>query len=140
MVDRGSRDRGRSLLSGGGDCPFTAPSAIDSGVDGFFSSSRCLEPEPFLIGGGADYVQRFVVLSAAAGPSSRLFHAVGPLFRRFLHPRATAQDLIAANGATSTIQSLGTPRGPLFPGLLLWSAIWSCLRSGAGALLASAAC
>ena len=88
---------------------------------------------------GAIADERFVVFAAAAvvGVCSTLFR---PALQAVLSSlAATAQDLIAANGATSTIESLGTLCGPLVAGLfVVVGGVGAVFAAGAVALLASA--
>jgi hypothetical protein len=51
----------------------------------------------------------------------------------------TAKELIASNGATSTVESLGALGGPLFAGLILSGAGVGAVFIGSGAMLAAAA-
>ena len=89
---------------------------------------------------GALTGSRFVVFGAAAavGVCSTLFR---PALQALLPSLArTAKDLIAANGATSTIESLGTLLGPLAAGLLVaFADVGVVFAAGAATLLASAA-
>jgi MFS family permease len=89
---------------------------------------------------GAISGERFVVFAAAAvvGICSTLFR---PALQAILPSLArTAGDLIAANGATSTIESLGTLAGPLAAGLLVALAdVGAVFAAGAVALLVAAA-
>jgi MFS family permease len=82
---------------------------------------------------------RLVVFTSAAvvGVCLTLFR---PALQALLPSLArTAQDLIAANGATSTIESLGTLCGPLAAGVLVAVAdVGAVFAAGAVALLASA--
>lgn len=82
---------------------------------------------------------RLLVFGAAAavGVCSTLFR---PAFQALLPSLArTAKDLIAANGATSTIESLGTLFGPLAAGLLVaFADVGAVFAAGAGALLVAA--
>ena len=77
------------------------------------------------------------VLAAVMGLSSTLFR---PALQALLPSLArTPDELIAANGATSTIESLGTLVGPLAAGLLVAvSGVGSVFAVGAGALAAAA--
>jgi MFS family permease len=89
---------------------------------------------------GAYAGSRLVVLAAAAavGISSTLFR---PALQALLPSLArTPEELIAANGATSTIESLGTLIGPLVAGVLVAVAsVGTVFVVGAGALIVSAA-
>ncbi len=88
---------------------------------------------------GALLDNRIVVFAAAAvvGVCSTLFRPVlGALLPSLAR---TAKELIAANGATSTIESLGTLLGPLGAGLLVVVAdVAAVFAVGAGTLLAGA--
>ncbi len=89
---------------------------------------------------GAMAGERFVVFSAAAvvGVCSTLFRPALQAILPSLAP--TAKDLIAANGATSTIESLGTLAGPLAAGLLVaFADVAAVFAAGAVALLVAAA-
>ena len=87
---------------------------------------------------GAHAGNRVVVLAAAAavGISSTLFR---PALQALLPSLArTPVELIAANGATSTIESLGTLIGPLVAGVLVAvSGVGTVFAVGAAALLLS---
>jgi MFS family permease len=89
---------------------------------------------------GAFAGNRIVVLAAASvvGISSTLFRpALQALLPSLAH---TAEELIAANGATSTIESLGTLIGPLLAGFLVaFADVGTVFAVGAGALLVSIA-
>jgi hypothetical protein len=89
---------------------------------------------------GAHAGSQIVVLGAAAGVgvSSTLFR---PALQALLPSLArTPAELIASNGATSTIESLGTLIGPLVAGVLVaTSGVGTVFAIGAGALLFSAA-
>jgi MFS family permease len=89
---------------------------------------------------GAMAGDRSVVFGAAAavGVCSTLFR---PALQAILPSLArTATDLIAANGATSTIESLGTLVGPLTAGLLVaFADVAAVFAAGAAAFLVSAA-
>jgi MFS family permease len=76
-------------------------------------------------------------LAAVVGISSTL---IRPALQALLPSLArTPEELIAANGATSTIESLGTLAGPLFAGVLVVVAdVGLVFAVGAGALLAAA--
>ncbi len=76
-------------------------------------------------------------LAGVVGISSTL---IRPALQALLPSLArTPEELIAANGATSTIESLGTLAGPLFAGVLVAVAdIGLVFAVGAGALLAAA--
>jgi MFS family permease len=78
------------------------------------------------------------VLAAAVGVSSTL---IRPALQALLPSLArTPQELIAANGATSTVESLGTLVGPIAAGVLVSVAdVGVVFAFGAGALLAAAA-
>jgi MFS family permease len=88
---------------------------------------------------GAMAGDRPVVFTSAAvvGVCLTLFR---PALQALLPSLArTAQDLIAANGATSTIESLGTLCGPLAAGVLVAVGdVGAVFAAGAAALLASA--
>ena len=88
---------------------------------------------------GAAAGNRIVVFVAAAavGVCSTLFR---PALQAILPSLArTAKDLIAANGASSTIESLGTLVGPLAAGLLVaFASVATVFAVGAAALLVSA--
>ena len=89
---------------------------------------------------GALAGQRFVVFAAAVvvGLCSTLFRPALQAILPSLAP--TAKDLIAANGATSTIESLGTLAGPLAAGLLVaFADVGAAFAAGAVALLVAAA-
>ena len=89
---------------------------------------------------GAMAGSRVVVFGAAAavGVCSTLFRPALQAILPSLAP--TAKDLIAANGATSTIESLGTLVGPLAAGLLVvFADVGAVFAAGAAALLVSAA-
>ncbi len=89
---------------------------------------------------GALAGQRFVVFAAAVvvGVCSTLFRPALQAILPSLAP--TAKDLIAANGATSTIESLGTLAGPLAAGLLVaFADVGAAFAAGAVALLVGAA-
>ena len=89
---------------------------------------------------GAVLDERVVVFAAAAavGVCSTLFR---PALVSLLPSLArTAGELIAANGATSTIESLGTLLGPLGAGVLVaFADVGVVFAASAGALLMSAA-
>jgi MFS family permease len=89
---------------------------------------------------GALMDDRIIVFAAgsAVGVCSTLFR---PALVALLPSLArTAMELIAANGATSTIESLGTLLGPLSAGVLVALAdVATVFAAGAAALLASAA-
>ena len=89
---------------------------------------------------GALMGDRIVVFGAASavGVCSTLFR---PALVSLLPSLArTARELIAANGATSTIESLGTLLGPLGAGVLVaFADVGAVFAAGAAALLASAA-
>ena len=78
------------------------------------------------------------VLAAAVGVSSTL---IRPALQALLPSLArTPEELIAANGATSTVESLGTLLGPVAAGVLVSVAdVGVVFAFGAGALLAAAA-
>ena len=88
---------------------------------------------------GAVMDDRIVVFAAgsAVGVSSTLFR---PALIALLPSLArTARELIAANGATSTIESLGTLLGPLGAGVLVaFADVGAVFAVGAAALLVSA--
>lgn len=77
------------------------------------------------------------VLAAAVGVSSTL---IRPALQALLPSLArTPEELIAANGATSTVESLGTLLGPVAAGVLVSLAdVGVVFVFGAGALLAAA--
>jgi MFS family permease len=77
-------------------------------------------------------------LAAVVGISTTL---IRPALQALLPSLArTPEELIASNGATSTIESLGTLSGPLFAGVLVWLAdVGLVFAVGAGALLGAAA-
>ena len=89
---------------------------------------------------GAFMGDRVVVFAAASavGVCSTLFR---PALVALLPSLArTATELIAANGATSTIESLGTLLGPLVAGVLVaYASVGVVFMVGAAALLGSAA-
>jgi MFS family permease len=89
---------------------------------------------------GAVMGVRSIVFGAAAavGVCSTLFR---PALQALLPSLArTAKDLIAANGATSTVESLGALLGPLAAGMLVaFADVGSVFAAGAAALLVSAA-
>ena len=89
---------------------------------------------------GAFMGDRVVVFAAgsAVGVCSTLFR---PALVALLPSLArTATELIAANGATSTIESLGTLLGPLIAGVLVaYTSVGVVFAVGAAALVASAA-
>ena len=89
---------------------------------------------------GALMDDRIVVFAAASavGVCSTLFR---PALMALLPSLArTAEELIAANGATSTIESLGTLLGPLGAGVLVaFADVGAVFAASAAALLASAA-
>ena len=89
---------------------------------------------------GALMDDRIVVFAAASavGVCSTLFR---PALVALLPSLArTAKELIAANGATSTIESLGTLLGPLGAGVLVaFADVGAVFAASAAALLASAA-
>ncbi len=89
---------------------------------------------------GAFMGDRAVVFAAgsAVGVCSTLFR---PALVALLPSLArTATELIAANGATSTIESLGTLLGPLVAGVLVaYASVGVVFTAGAAALLGSAA-
>jgi MFS family permease len=78
------------------------------------------------------------VLAAAVGVSSTL---IRPALQALLPSLArTPEELIASNGATSTIESLGTLLGPVAAGVLVsFADIGVVFAFGAGALLAASA-
>jgi MFS family permease len=78
------------------------------------------------------------VLAAAVGVSSTL---IRPALQALLPSLArTPEELIASNGATSTIESLGTLLGPVAAGVLVsFADIGVVFGFGAGALLAASA-
>jgi MFS family permease len=88
---------------------------------------------------GAFAGNRPVVFAAAAvvGACSTLFR---PALQALLPSLAgTPRDLIAANGATSTLESLGTLAGPLAAGVLVAIvSVGAVFAAGAGVLLGSA--
>ena len=88
---------------------------------------------------GALAGDRLVVFGAAAavGACSTLFR---PALQALLPSLArSAKELIAANGASSTIESLGTLLGPLAAGLLVaFADVAAVFAAGAGALLVAA--
>jgi Cyclic nucleotide-binding domain/Major Facilitator Superfamily len=89
---------------------------------------------------GAFMDERVVVFAAAAvmGVCSTLFR---PALVALLPSLArTARELIAANGATSTVESLGTMLGPLAAGVLVaFVDVGTVFAAGAAALLVSGA-
>ena len=116
------------------------PSVIASGASGSCWSrapgrggSRSSRPRALLMD------DRIVVFAAgsAVGVCSTLFR---PALIALLPSLArTARELIAANGATSTIESLGTLLGPLGAGVLVaFADVGAVFAVGAAALLVSA--
>ena len=89
---------------------------------------------------GALMDDRVTVFAAASavGVCSTLFR---PALIALLPSLArTARELIAANGATSTIESLGTLLGPLGAGVLVaFADVWAVFAAGAAVLLVSVA-
>jgi MFS family permease len=85
----------------------------------------------------ADQRALVFALAAVMGLSSTL---IRPALQALLPSLArTPEELIAANGATSTIESLGTLVGPLVAGLLVaLSGVGIVFACGAGALVAAA--
>lgn len=85
---------------------------------------------------GADSGNRVAVLAGAAvvGIASTLFRpALQALLPSLAH---TPDELVASNGATSTIESLGTLVGPLVAGVLVgFSGVATVFAAGTGALI-----
>jgi MFS family permease len=78
------------------------------------------------------------VFAAVVGVSSTL---IRPALQALLPSLArTPEELIASNGATSTVESVGTLAGPLFAGVLIsFADVGVVFIGGAGMLLAAAA-